>query len=113
MEGAPVKVSRPAKRARVVSQTRRMIGPKNRPASARPDSHLKLNTALHQLHPDFDGTRKFPRGRGIMPSFLLENIDGQDVTNENHEAFEQFVDLGVPLCRGAFTPSTRLVSISQ
>ena len=26
-----------------------------------------------------------------MPSFLLENIDGQDVTNENHEAFEQFV----------------------
>ena len=90
-----------------------MIGPKNRPASARPDSHLKLNTALHQLHPDFDGTRKFPRGRGIMPSFLLENIDGQDVTNENHEAFEQFVDLGVPLCRGAFTPSTRLVPISQ
>ena len=82
---------RPAKRARVVSQTRRMIGPKNRPASARPDSHLKLNTALHQLHPDFDGTRKFPRGRGIMPSFLLENIDGNDVTNENHEAFEQFV----------------------
>ena len=81
----------PAKRARVVSQTRRMIGPKNRPASARPDSHLKLNTALHQLHPDFDGTRKFPRGRGIMPSFLLENIDGNDVTNENHEAFEQFV----------------------
>jgi hypothetical protein len=68
-----------------------MIGPKNRPASARPDSHLKLNTALHQLHPDFDGTRKFPRGRGIMPSFLLENIDGNDVTNENHEAFEQFV----------------------
>ena len=26
-----------------------------------------------------------------MPSFLLENIDGNDVTNENHEAFEQFV----------------------
>ena len=51
---------RPAKRARVVSQTRRMIGPKNRPASARPDSHLKLNTALHQLHPDFDGTQKIP-----------------------------------------------------
>jgi len=91
MEGAPVKTARPAKRARVVSQTRRMIGPKNRPASARPDSHLKLNTALHQLHPDFDGTRKFPRGRGIMPSFLLENIDRNDVTNENHEAFEQFV----------------------
>ena len=26
-----------------------------------------------------------------MPSFLLENIDGNDVANENHEAFEQFV----------------------
>ena len=47
--------------------------------------------ALRELHPDFDGTRAFPRNRTIMPTFRLRNADNAEIPNEAHEAFEQFV----------------------
>lgn len=63
--------------------------------SAQPTKLIQFK-ALKQIHPDLVrvgslSSRAFPRHRGIMPSFDLENVEGAIIRSEAHEAFEQFV----------------------
>ncbi|KAH8062231.1 hypothetical protein JL722_3144 [Aureococcus anophagefferens] len=69
---------------------RRRKGPPS-PRDGGSPSALRAFDALRELHPDFDGTRAFPRNRTIMPTFKLRNCDNLEIPNEAHEAFEQFV----------------------
>lgn len=74
-------------------KTRRLVGGAS--TSVQPAKLIQFK-ALKQIHPDLVragclSSRAFPRHRGIMPSFELENVDGAIIRSEAHEAFEQFV----------------------
>ena len=79
-----------AARESLPPKKRRRKGPPS-PRDAGSPSALRAFDALRELHPDFDGTRAFPRNRTIMPTFKLRNCDNLEIPNEAHEAFEQFV----------------------
>ena len=68
-------------------------------------AHAKVVGWLSASESDFEDTRGNP-----APLYRIKYLDGALAGDE--EDLEEY-DLGVPSCGGAFTPSTRLVSIRR
>ena len=76
-----------------------------------------MKTAKRQLNKHDAAEETTKRLESIMASFDAFDADMRIGTRQRREKdeFKVFTmcDLGVPRCCGAFTPSTRLVSISR
>jgi len=69
--------------------------------------HYAHNSTLYSL----DGSTKLDAMGGLW--CVNVGYGREELARVAYDAMVQLCDLGVPLCRDAFTPSTRLVSISR